>query len=150
MDEPTSQSEEQESPNILWRTAQLFNPASSLCKTGKNSQSKSLKKRVRYQSESNSASEHANMMKKLSIEEKKRSKNIAELDSDNDSVVTVEDYFWTSIFIRPKKCTKTGQLTTEVVGEIIAQDDTIKPLRILFDTGTTSLIILKPFVQTLS
>ena len=119
-------------------------------KQEKTSQPKSLKKRVRYQSESDSDSEHANMMKKLSIEEKKKSKNIAELDSDNDSVVTVEDYFLTNIFNRPKKRTKTGQLTTEVVGEIIARDDTIKPLRILFDTGTTSSIILKPFVQTLS
>ena len=72
-------------------------------KQEKTSQSKSLKKKVKYQSDSDSDSEHANMMKKLSIEEKKRSKNIAELDSNNDSVVTVEDYFLTSIFNRPKK-----------------------------------------------
>ena len=96
---------------------------------------------MRYQSDSNSDSEHTNMMKKLSIEEQKRSKNIAELDNDNDSVVR---------FHRPKKRTKTGQLTTEVVGEIIVRDDKIRLSRILFDMGTTSSIILKPFVQTLS
>ena len=42
------------------------------------------------------------MMKKLTIEEKKWSKNVTELDSDNDSVVTVEDYFLTSILIDQK------------------------------------------------
>ena len=39
---------------------------------------------------------------------------------------------------------------TKVMGEIVMQDDTIKPLRILFDTDTTSSIIFKPFKQTIS
>ena len=43
-----------------------------------------------------------------------------------------------------------GQLTTKVMGEIVARENTIKLLRILSDTGTTLAIILKPFMQTIS
>ena len=47
---------------------------------------------------------------------------------------------------RTIKKTKTEQLTTEVVTEIVDHDQKGTPIRCLLDTGTTSCIILKPFV----
>ena len=51
---------------------------------------------------------------------------------------------------RTKKKRKIGQLTTEVVGEIVDRDQKITPIRCLLDTGTTSCILLKPFVTRMS
>ena len=74
---------------------------------------------------------------------------------DSDEITTnseeSDEYFVTNIFNnRPRKRTKLGQITTEVVGEIVDRDNNVTPLRCLLDTGTTSTIILKPFVAKLS
>ena len=54
----------------------------------------------------------------------------------------------TSVFkSRTKKKKKNGHLTTEIVGEIFNRDHEVTPIRFLLDTGTTSTIILKPFVN---
>ena len=74
------------------------------------------------------------------------------VDSDkmsNSSSESCEDYFMTSVFkSRTKK--KNGHLTTEIVGEIVNCDHEVTPIRCLLDTGTTSTIILKPFVNKMS
>ena len=45
---------------------------------------------------------------------------------------------------------KKGHHTTEIVGEIVNRDHKVTPIRCLLDTGTTSTIILKPFVNKMS
>ena len=115
---------------------------------GKGKKTKSIKKRkILYkrhsESESDSA-EEGHIIEKMS--EVVDSDEMSNYSSDSD-----EEYFVTSVFNhRTKKKRKIGQLTTEVVGEIVDCDQKITPIRCLLDTGTTSCIILKPFVTRMS
>ena len=104
------------------------------------------KRKIVYQhSESESdASESAHMVTKMS----------EVVDSDevtNYSSEESEEYFLTQNYSRrTKKKFKTGHLTTEVIGEIVSRDQKVTPMRCLLDTGTTSTIIQKKYVNKLS
>ena len=105
---------------------------------------KTKKRKVTYKSESDSDNEEGHIIERMS----------EVVDSDemsNSSSESCEDYFMTSVFkSRTKKKKKNGHLTTEIVGEIVNRDHEVTPIRCLLDTGTTSTIILKPFVNKMS
>ena len=124
----------------------LIQNAHIAANTGKK-KSKVVKKRhVTYKEQSESESdnhEEGHIIEKLS----------EEVDSENltDDNETVEDYFLSDIFNnRNHKKKKTEHSTSEVVSEIINYEQKVQPIRVLFDTGTTSSIILKPFVNKIS
>ena len=77
-------------------------------------------------------------------------KKLSKFDSDDLTTTSEqsEEYFVTNIFnTRPKKQTRLGQVTTEVVGEIQLLNNEVALIRCLLDTGTTSTMIQKPFVH---
>ena len=72
------------------------------------------------------------------------------LKNNNQSSNEEEDYFQAfsySIGSRPPKKRKISRWSTETVAETEPVEVNDKPLRVLFDTGTSAIIILKPFVK---
>jgi hypothetical protein len=68
-------------------------------------------------------------------------------DSDNDSIDSDSNYSnsYQIVALKPKR-SKIGIPTTEVIGETNLRDGKI-PLRIIIDTGSSSYIILKKFIN---
>ena len=113
----------------------------------KGKRTKSIKKRkITYKHHSESESDHneeGNVIHKMT--------QFVDSDDVTTNSEQSENYFMTTnLFSRPRKRKKTGQLTTEVVGEIVSRQKTLTPIRCLFDTGTTSTIVLKRFALELS
>ena len=113
----------------------------------KGKRTKSIKKRkITYKHHSESESDHneeGNVIHKMT--------QFVDSDDVTTNSEQSENYFMTTnLFSRPRKRKKTGQLTTEVVGEIVSRQKTLTPIRCLFGTGTTSTIVLKRFALELS
>ena len=113
-----------------------------LAKQGKRKTKQVKKRKVTYKSESASSEEEGHVINKIS----------EICDSElTDNSESIEEYFATNLFSqRNKKRPKFSHVTTEVVGEIIARDNQLRPMRCLLDTGTTSTIVLKSFVTKMS
>ena len=138
-DKPPQKKRTNSSPKFTSEQVNFLIKNAHLAAESKKKTDKKAKRKVKFTSESDSEQEDGNAFFPVDI------------TSDNSNNSELEDYFNSTIVNhRTKKKQKKGHATTEVVGEILSQNKTKIPIRILLDTGTSSTIILKPFATNIS
>ena len=118
-------------------TAEQFNYLVSRLHANKPNE-KSKKRTVHYDDNSEDKSQSANLIQKLT----------ESLAINNSSDSEVDAYLQTCYHIgRLNKRSKTTQHSTEVVVEIKDRNNELVPIRCLLNTGISSTILLKPFIN---
>ena len=115
-----------------------------LAKHGKNKNKKVRKRKVTYKEQSDSDLSNPENSNVIDLLNGEGENNL----TDNSDV---EDYYNLHIENhRTTKRRKISQATSELVGEVLNNDNQPQPIRVLLDSGTTATIILKPFVNKIS
>ena len=134
----------QKTPSFTSEQVNFLIQNAHLAKHGKNKNKKVRKRKVTYKEQSNSDLSNPENSNVIDLLNGEGENNL----TDNSDV---EDYYNLHIENhRTTKRRKISQATSELVGEVLNNDNQPHPIRVLLDSGTTATIILKPFVNNIS